>query len=112
VDIAERNEACASGHKCRSVNWPGTVNNIAKHFVVASRVCCSAFVLPTCRYAWPLGSDGDTCCPGADVAAGFTVCAPANCPILAKASQLPANPFFATVADGKCACEAPQVCSA
>jgi len=42
------------------------------------------------RYAWPLGDDGDTCCPGADVAAGFTVCTPANCPILSERSQLPA----------------------
>lgn len=62
------------------------------------------------RYAWPLGDDGDTCCPGADVSAGFTVCTPANCPILSAQAQLPANPFFATVADGKCTCAAPQVC--
>lgn len=64
------------------------------------------------RYAWPLGGDGDTCCPGADVDAGFTVCAPANCPILSESSQLPANPFFATITNGKCSCEAPTVCDA
>ena len=62
------------------------------------------------RYAWPLGDDGDTCCPGADVAAGYTVCAPGSCPILSEKSQLPANPFFAAVSNGKCSCEAPQVC--
>jgi hypothetical protein len=40
------------------------------------------------RYAWPLGGDGDTCCPGADVAAGLSVCVPANCPILSAKSQV------------------------
>jgi len=65
------------------------------------------------RYAWPLGDDGDTCCPGADVAQGLTVCKPAACPILSEKSQLPANPFFAVVQpSGKCSCEAPQVCDA
>ena len=63
------------------------------------------------RYAWPLAGDGDTCCPGADVSAGLTVCTPANCPLLSAKSQLPANPFFAKItAAGKCACELPQIC--
>ena len=62
---------------------------------------------------WPLGGDGDTCCPGADVAAGLSVCVPAACPLLSAKAQLPANPFFATVtAAGKCSCEAPQKCDA
>ena len=39
------------------------------------------------RYAWPLGDDGDTCCPGADVAAGLRVCTPAACPILSAKAQ-------------------------
>ena len=63
------------------------------------------------RYAWPLGGDGDTCCPGQDAQQGFSVCTPGACPILATKSQLPANPFFARVkSDGKCSCEAPQQC--
>jgi hypothetical protein len=66
--------------------------------------------LQAVRYAWPLGGDGDTCCPGQDAQSGFSVCTPAACPILGAKSQLPANPFFATVANGKCACEKPQVC--
>jgi hypothetical protein len=62
------------------------------------------------RYAWPLGGDGDTCCPGADVSLGLSACVPGACPLLSEMSQLPANPFFATVTGGKCACEAPTVC--
>eukprot|EP01062_Namystynia_karyoxenos_P063041 TRINITY_DN5586_c1_g1_i8.p1 TRINITY_DN5586_c1_g1~~TRINITY_DN5586_c1_g1_i8.p1 ORF type:complete len:836 (+),score=174.70 TRINITY_DN5586_c1_g1_i8:78-2585(+) len=64
------------------------------------------------RYAWSLGDSGDTCCPGRDVAQGLAPCIPSSCPLLAKSSQLPANPFFATVGDGKCHCMAPQQCSA
>ena len=64
------------------------------------------------RYAWPLGDDGDTCCPDYAVAQGLEVCVPANCPLLSAKSQLPANPFFSTVQGDKCKCEAPQVCDA
>ena len=64
------------------------------------------------RYAWPLGNAGDTCCPGADVAAGLTVCAPANCPLFTNDNSLPANPFFARIEHGKCTCRKPQVCDA
>ena len=74
------------------------------------------------RYAWPLADNGDTCCPQASVsgnphAAGGAnqPCTPGACPLLTKNSQLPANPFFASVTqDGKrtCVCPAPQVCSA
>eukprot|EP00937_MAST-01D_sp_MAST-1D-sp2_P001328 g1328.t1 len=69
------------------------------------------------RYAWPLGDDGDTCCPQASVTGnGDTVvapCVPGSCPLLSAKSQLPANPFFARLTDaGKCECAAPQVCDA
>lgn len=68
------------------------------------------------RLAWPLfgshGNPSDTCCPTASVQGGRGVCIPGNCPLYTNDSQLPANPFFATITDGRCACAAPQVCSA
>jgi len=68
------------------------------------------------RYAWPLGDDGDTCCPDATVTGDHkvTACVPGSCPILSRSSQLPANPFFAriNVGNGKFSCEPPQVCDA
>lgn len=66
------------------------------------------------RYAWPLGGDGDTCCPQTDVSGPvrLSACIPGSCPILSKEAQLPANPFFARIKHGKCKCEAPQICNA
>ena len=67
------------------------------------------------RYAWPLASaqGDDTCCPTAAVLAGRGVCIPGNCPLYSDTSELPANPFFATIdrGAGKCKCRAPQDCS-
>lgn len=81
------------------------------------------------RLAWPMfptrvGSADDMCCvhasqigdqsdarfPGPQ--GGTEVCVPGNCPIYSSLSELPANPFFAAIEDGKCKCEAPQVCDA
>tara|TARA_B110000208_G_scaffold189168_1_gene250174 strand:+ start:1110 stop:1523 length:414 start_codon:yes stop_codon:yes gene_type:complete len=67
------------------------------------------------RYGWALADGGDTCCPQENVnALGLAACIPASCPLLSAKSQLPPNPFFATVDEGsgKCRCAAPQVCDA
>lgn len=67
------------------------------------------------RLAWPLFgipySPSDTCCPTASIQAGRGVCIPGNCPLYSSVSELPANPFFATITGGKCRCAAPQHCS-
>ena len=69
------------------------------------------------RLGWPLGigshgSPSDTCCPTAALHArpGNGACLPGNCPLYSGASELPANPFFAVVLDGKCRCPSPQTC--
>jgi hypothetical protein len=57
------------------------------------------------RYAWT----GDCCSshpPTSDP------CPIASCPIMGGSSKLPANPFIAHIADNRCRCVAPQVCSA
>ncbi len=79
------------------------------------------------RLAWPMfptrvGSADDMCCvhasqlrdqsdpryPGPQ--GGTEVCVPGNCPLYSSLSELPANPFFAAIEDGKCKCQAPQAC--
>ena len=63
------------------------------------------------RYAWPLSSNGDTCCPASRVITGRQPCVPASCPIITSKHALPANPFYATLnAKGRCQCETPTVC--
>jgi hypothetical protein len=37
-------------------------------------------------------------------------CNVASCPLMGKASRLPANPFMAHIVGGKCVCMPPQVC--
>ena len=67
------------------------------------------------RYAWPLGDDGDTCCPSHAVTgqAPTAACAPGSCSIYSSKTELPANPFFALVTSGgKCECPSPQKCDA
>ena len=67
------------------------------------------------RYAWPLGDDGDTCCPSHAVTgqAPTAACAPGSCSIYSSKTELPANPFFARVTSGgKCECPSPQKCDA
>lgn len=92
----------------------GSDNSVA---VDLSGLAPNARVLSV-RYGWPLGDQGDTCCPEATVTGAtqerVAPCVPASCPLLTKTAQLPANPFFATVVEGtgKCSCEAPQVCNA
>eukprot|EP00038_Savillea_parva_P003965 m.132500 g.132500 ORF g.132500 m.132500 type:complete len:378 (+) comp11335_c0_seq2:1686-2819(+) len=64
------------------------------------------------KYGWPVGARGtDSCCPTVDVGAGHMPCVPGSCPLITKASSLPANPFLAFIVDNKCQCMAPQVCS-
>ena len=60
------------------------------------------------RYGWPLGDF--TCCPHQDEVEGLSPCYPAACPIKARDSGLPANPFYANIVNGKCECMAPQTC--
>ena len=62
------------------------------------------------RYGWPFS--GDTCCPHTTQSTGLEVCKPAACPVLSADSNLPLNPFFATISQaGKCQCMAPQECN-
>jgi hypothetical protein len=77
------------------------------------------------RLAWPLfqigvGKADDMCCVhassqklsgrGSASGGGRAPCVPGNCPLYSSESELPANPFFATIVDGKCTCSAPQEC--
>ena len=62
------------------------------------------------RYGWPLGGNGDTCCPFKTVMDGYEPCVPGSCPIITATNSLPANPFYATLEGGKCHCMAPQTC--
>jgi hypothetical protein len=67
------------------------------------------------RLGWPLGMHHGlsyTCCPTAALHArvGNGACLPGNCPLYSSESELPANPFFAVVVDGKCRCPSPQTC--
>eukprot|EP00911_Craspedida_sp_UC1_P001988 UC1_evm1s1532 len=59
------------------------------------------------RYSWGIFE----CCNAGDPT--LYVQRPCNdsCPITAKGSGLPANPFIAKITAGKCECIAPQVCS-
>ena len=63
------------------------------------------------RYAW---DDAETDCCVHDDGLGLRFpCPPGNCPLVGRASRLPANPFLAKItADGRCECVAPQLCSA
>ena len=58
------------------------------------------------RYAW----DQLFCCDLTDPTLYVSHDCIAQCPIMSSA-QLPANPFNAKIVNGKCACQAPQVCS-
>ena len=60
------------------------------------------------RYGWNFNFD--TCCPDARFQEGFLPCTPGACPLVTTQSELPGNPFFATIEDNKCKCMAPQVC--
>ena len=67
------------------------------------------------RYAWPLfggfrGATTDTCCPTRSLQDGHGPCLPGSCPLYTADSELPANPFFATVSGGRCKCKEPQAC--
>ena len=73
------------------------------------------------RYGWPITDGTGSCCPGGKVHDGLAACIPGSCPLFAKDSGFPANPFFAAIVDGgddggaasaKCQCRAPQVCDA
>lgn len=60
------------------------------------------------RYAWGVSE----CCDKTDPMMYVTkTCGPAACPIMGS-SGLPANPWIAEIAGGKCRCVAPQVCDA
>jgi hypothetical protein len=70
------------------------------------------------RYAWPLfdgfhGPTADTCCPTRSLQDGHGPCLPGSCPLYTATSELPANPFFATLVggvDARCHCAEPQSC--
>ena len=62
------------------------------------------FELPGVRYAM----EDATCCQHYAPTSG--PCPVASCPIMGRASRLPANPFLARIVGGKCACIPPQVC--
>eukprot|EP00039_Didymoeca_costata_P002481 m.60480 g.60480 ORF g.60480 m.60480 type:complete len:832 (+) comp11324_c0_seq1:88-2583(+) len=69
------------------------------------------------RLAWPLiggyrGPTADTCCPTRAIQDGHGICLPGNCPLYSAQSNLPANPFFAAIQNGRCVCMPPQNCSA
>ena len=50
----------------------------------------------------------ETCCQ--HYAPSSSPCPVGSCPLMGKASRLPANPFMAHIVDGKCKCMPPQVC--
>ena len=50
------------------------------------------------------------CCPELNASTFF--CPPSACPIVSAASKEPATPFWATIAGGKCYCDAPWSCDA
>jgi hypothetical protein len=52
----------------------------------------------------------ETCC--AHYAPSSNPCPVASCPLMGRASRLPANPFMAHIVDGKCVCIPPQQCNA
>ena len=58
------------------------------------------------RYAW----DSLFCCDLTDPTLYVSHDCIASCPIMSS-SQLPANPFHAKIVQGRCECQAPQVCS-
>ena len=77
------------------------------------------------RLGWPIFTGAtkdfksdDMCCVHAasqksgDFGGARAPCVPGSCALYSSESELPANPFFATIGDnGKCACMAPQECS-
>ena len=52
------------------------------------------------------------CCPDIAVKRGMEPCVPGSCPIITANTQLPANPFYATLESGTCHCTPPQTCNA
>ena len=50
----------------------------------------------------------ETCCAHYEPTSG--PCPVASCPLMGRASRLPANPFMAHIVGGKCVCIPPQVC--
>lgn len=58
------------------------------------------------RYAWGIFD----CCDAGDPLLFVSKPCNSTCPITASPSGLPANPFIARIAGGKCSCVAPQVC--
>ena len=60
------------------------------------------------RYGWGVLN----CCDLTDPTTFTSKDCLANCPIMSTPSGLPANPFIAKIAGGKCECLPPQVCSA
>ena len=72
-------------------------------------------VLLAVRLAWPLFATrvgkADSCCTSTDVKQGLAPCVPGNCPLYSSVSELPVNPFFAVINEGKCKCSAPQECN-
>lgn len=62
------------------------------------------------RYAWQ--DEQPTCCVKTVGLGTEFPCPMESCPIIAKNSRLPANPFIAQIIGGKCKCVEPQICDA
>ena len=55
-----------------------------------------------------LGWTSDPCCLGLNKT--ITPCLVGGCAVQTRESNLPASPFLAEIAQGRCRCFAPQVC--
>ena len=60
------------------------------------------------RYAWTDKLYTSPCCGDLDI--NIHPCPMNSCPIVTSKSRLPAPPFWAEIADGKCKCFEPQQC--
>ena len=89
------------------INLPLAAGSTASSIIVDLAPLKGA--VPTAvRYGWGVLN----CCDLTDPTTFTSKDCLANCPIMSTPSGLPANPFIAKIAGGKCECLPPQVCSA
>lgn len=85
----------SAGDKPNEIVIDGAVNNVTAPVAV--------------KYAWDMPGD---CCKKDDPAQGKEYpCNIEACPVMTSPTNLPPNPFMVRIENGKCVCEAPQVCS-